>query len=521
VTRVGVFGWGVVAPRSPNIERFRANLESAATWLQPFDGFGPSNFLTGEPEFDFDTYHGWIAERFPPRRFTQLDSKMGQPVKYALGAFIQSLEQNPGIEQVLQELGTKTHVYVGTGLGDLGTIHDQTLELYHGRRNWNRFWTHPERNAAFKAHVDNPDAAGPDVPPDPDSVDPFERSKAEDAWLAYWAERSDGLQTYLSQLREIEGENVEGPVASGKGRTIKHKQAKLAALRKEWGAPEAPWALISASLLWNIPNIAAAQICMTGKITGTSFAPVAACSSFGFSLRFAIDAIRAGNAKAVVIGATDPAPHPLAVGAFYEARVLAHDGQVSKPLSGLRGTHIAGGANIWIVGDLDYFKGKGFAPLGMEPVAVGITEDADHIITPSKSGPTAAIHAALNEAGLKPEDIVSWDLHATATPGDALEVENLREVLPESVLVTARKGMFGHGMSVGGGWELTAQYIAAETGKVPPTPLSRGELNAEIEKAHTNFVFDAPVAWKPGPVGKLSMGVGGVNACVISKPYDD
>ena len=38
--RVGVFGWGVVAPRSPDIESFTRNLQSAESWLTPFNGFG-------------------------------------------------------------------------------------------------------------------------------------------------------------------------------------------------------------------------------------------------------------------------------------------------------------------------------------------------------------------------------------------------------------------------------------------------------------------------------------------------
>ena len=45
--RIGVFGWGIVAPKSPNIEAFERNLEEAGTWLEPFRGFGPSNFLVG------------------------------------------------------------------------------------------------------------------------------------------------------------------------------------------------------------------------------------------------------------------------------------------------------------------------------------------------------------------------------------------------------------------------------------------------------------------------------------------
>src|SRR5688572_11536273 len=97
-SRVGVFGWGIVAPRSPNVERFRQNLECAEHWLTPFDGFGPANFMVGSPEFDFGAYREWIGARFPPRRFAQLEEKMDLPSLYAVGAFIQSLAQNPGVE---------------------------------------------------------------------------------------------------------------------------------------------------------------------------------------------------------------------------------------------------------------------------------------------------------------------------------------------------------------------------------------------------------------------------------------
>jgi len=121
-------------------------------------------------------------------------------------------------------------------------------------------------------------------------------------------------------------------------------------------------------------------------------------------------------------------------------------------------------------------------------------------------------------AGVAPDALTSWDLHATATPGDYLEVENLRGVVPESVLVTARKGTFGHGMGAGGGWELTAQYLGYMRGELFPTPLHAAELHPAIARLHQLFVFDKGCHVKPGPAGKLSMGVGGVNACVISKP---
>ena len=128
--RAAIYGWGLVAPRSPDIDSFTANLRSAESWLEPFNGFGPDNFLVGRPAFDFSAYESWITERFKPNRFSQLESKMGLPVQFAIGSFIQALGQNPGLEEELRSLGTRAHIYVGTGLGDLEVQFQQSLTLY-------------------------------------------------------------------------------------------------------------------------------------------------------------------------------------------------------------------------------------------------------------------------------------------------------------------------------------------------------------------------------------------------------
>jgi 3-oxoacyl-(acyl-carrier-protein) synthase len=521
VKRVGVFGWGVVAPKSPNIEAFARNLERSETWLEPFNGFGPDTFLVGRPDFEFSDYRPWIDQRFLPNRFSQLTEKMDMPTKFAIGAFIQALGQNPGMEQELTRLGTQAHVYVGSGLGALGTTGNAAIHLDRAQRRWNRFWAQPERNAALANHLEHPERLDPtiEVPVSPDEVSPDEVDAAEDAWWAFWTERSGELVEYLAELREIESLTVEGPVETGKIALIKEKLRRRQRLQRRWGAPNPPWHEVSANLLWNIQNTPASQISMLGHITGFSFAPVAACATFGVTLKLAMDAIRRGEAKAVVMGAAEPPPMAMVVGGFYGARVIAAHDQVSKPLAALRGTHVSGGAAIWILGDHEHMTGLGFRPLGLEPVAVGVSSDAEHIITPSKAGPTTAIRQALALAGAAPEEVVTWDLHATATPGDYQEVENLRGVIPEQVLVSARKGTFGHGMGAGGGWELTAQYLGYDRGELFPTPIAAGELNAEIARLHGRFVFDAGCRVGPGWAGKLSMGVGGVNACVLSRPW--
>jgi len=511
-----------VAPRSPNIQAFEKNLATAESWLSPFNGFGPDNFLVGRPEFSFEEYRGWLAERFPPNRFRQLQEKMDLPTLYAIGAFIQSLAQNPGIEQELTRLGTSAHVYVGTGLGSIDTIGGQAVHLAKAQRRWDRFWA--ERNSElteFRARVPDERAAiWPDAPPPPETVaDPDERRDAEDAWLHYWAGRCADLGAYLRELAAIELLAIDGEVEAAKMSVLKEKQRRLGQLQKKWGFPTPPWQAVSANLVWNIQNTPAAQISMLGRITGLAFAPVAACSTFGVSLKLAIDAIARGEAKAVVVGATDPPPHPLSVGAFYAARVISSDAAVSKPLTEMRGTHVAGGSVVWLLGDLEHMQALGYKPLGMEPLAVGVSSDADHIITPSTEGPTAAMEQAFAVSGVPPEEIVTWDLHATATPGDFKEVATLRGLVSGSVLVTARKGTFGHGMSAGGGWELTAQYLGYEQGTIYPTPTARRELNAHIAEVHGLFAFDEPCGFPAGAAGKLSMGIGGINACVISRPW--
>jgi 3-oxoacyl-[acyl-carrier-protein] synthase II len=514
--RVGVFGWGVVAPKSPNIEAFAHNLAQAESWLTPFEGFGPSNFLVGQPEFDFEAYKPWIDARFAPRHFQNLKEKMDAPSLYAIGAFIQALEQNPELERLMQELGPQAQVYLGTGLGAIETIYQSSVTLHMAQQRWNRFWGGRENNSALSAYLAGEYSEARDVPMNPAEAegDLLELSLV---WEEYWMRHSPELREYLEEAAAIDSLEMEGGVEQGKLHILRERSKRHGRLQEKWGTPEPPWK-VSANLIWNIHNTPAAQVSILGKITGLAFAPVAACSTFGVALRLAMQAIQHGEAKVVVIGATDPPPHPLVVGSFYGARVLSASRQVSNPLTQLQGTHVAGGAVVWIVGDMEYLESRGMKPLGMEPIAAAVSSDAHHIITPSVAGPQAAIRQALEEAHAQAAQIATWDLHATATPGDYSEITTLRTMLPETVMVTARKGTFGHGMSAGGGWELTAQYLGYAAGHLFPTLLTADTLNPSIAEVHGQYVFANSCVTAAGLAGKLSSGIGGVNACVISRP---
>lgn len=509
-----------MAPQCADIDTFEKKLSEASSWLEPFEGYGPSNFVVGNPDFDFERYRGWIDARFPSSRFSQLNDKMGNVVKYSIGAFIQSLEQNPGIEKTLQDLGEKAHVYIGTGLGEVPIQHEESLRFDRIRRRWNAFWAAPERCAALRSHRERGghDSAAP-VDPVTLEAGSEEWYDAKDAWDTYWMRRSDSLADYLREAAEIQSEPVPASAGQAKLGTIRQKLNRLKALNRKWECPQEPWTGVSPNYLWNIANVGASQVSMIGRIVGPAFAPVAACASFGVALKMAADAIRLGEAEAVVVGMSDPPPHEVTISAFYNANVLAADAGVSRPLTGLKGTHVAGGSCVWIVADADAMIARGYKPLGLEIVEIGTSSDAHHIITPSREGPQLAMRRAMRE--IAADQICTWDMHATATPGDATEVQHSIELLHENVMFTARKGTFGHGMSVGGGWELTAQHMGLTRGHVFPALLQDDEIHADVRAQKARFVNTQGCSITPGVAGKLSMGIGGINACVISRPWPE
>ncbi len=236
-----------------------------------------------------------------------------------------------------------------------------------------------------------------------------------------------------------------------------------------------------------------------------------------------MDAIERGEAKAVVIGATDPPPNPLSVGAFYSARVVAADGNVSKPLTGMRGTHVAGGSVLWILGDLEHMRAQGFKPLGMEPLARGgqLGRRPHHHAV--RRGPDRGHPPGLRQSGVRPDEIATWDLHATAaTPGDYQEVHNLRSVVPETRAGHRPQGNLRPRHV--GRRRLGADRAVPRLRAGPPVPdaaRARRAEPADRRACTATSSTTSPCAAPAGPAGKLSMGVGGINACVISRPWED
>lgn len=521
--RVSLYGVGVVSPGAANLREFLSLVQEGKPALSPIEELQGA-FLIGQPKFDFEVYRDWISQRHAPNKFSQLSDKGMSHVRMAIGTSIDALESNPGLEQALKKIDPRVYVCYGSGFGDLQAYFNGHDEYKAAERAWQKFWAHPERCAALAEHIRGT-RVDAEAPPSPTTfeIDSPERAAAWDAWNTYWSKKSDGLQDYLREFNEMESITIGADVANDKLNVIRAKAKAKKALQDKWKHPVPPWEAVNANMLWNLPNAPAAQVSMLHGIHGVSYASIGACATFGLVLRQAVDGIRTGDYDAAVIGTTDLPPPPEMVAGFNAAKVLAAGCDVGVPLCNLRGTHVAGGACTWILAADDVMEQLGQKSLGIEILGVGLSSDAEHIITPSLEGPKLCIRDAFAQAGISPEQVNTWDMHATGTPGDWSEFK-LIDNLPASTIITARKGIFGHGMSTCGGWELTAQLLSTrKSGKLytlTASGIPADRIHPSIRDVGRTLATDKPMTVEaPNGLicGKLSMGIGGISSCVLSK----
>ncbi|HTB75039.1 MAG TPA: beta-ketoacyl synthase N-terminal-like domain-containing protein [Polyangiaceae bacterium] len=517
--RIGVYGWGVVAPGARDVAALEALLQSGRTALRASERpeLGAGLFAVGDPDFTLSDYDAWIAARHGDAYLARMRTKMGENVQFAVGATIQALQCDARLEPLLRELDDECQVFIGSGVSDLPESYRASASLERATRAWNHFWGQAAHCAArrrFESERALPPGAGPPTDPASLPTDSGERWDALGVWDLYWAARSDELRLFLNRFGAIERMCADDE---------DHEKAHLNAIRKrvrahralveEVGCPPPPWTAVSPNLIWNIQNAPAAQITMLLDVHGAAWAPVGACSTFGVALKCGRDAILRGEARAAIVGTTDPRPDAALVGAFHSARVMPGIGEVNMPFTSLRGTHVSGGSCVWIIGDADWCEARGLKPVGGYVEAVTLSSDAEHIITPSKSGPRRAIARAYEEARITASDVGVIDLHATGTPGDLNELALIEGFVTSRTRITARKGQLGHGMANSGGWELTALALGLCRRVALPTGIAPADVHPRIAQSGAIVTDEAALATDVGV--KIMLGIGGLTACVV------
>lgn len=526
--RIAVFGWGSVAPGAPDVPSLRTlAFEGRSALTAPALGpLGSGLFVVGEPSLDEARLRQWLARRSNDARAAQWLARAGDCVRFTMACCAEALESQPGLEEALRALDARVRVIIGTGLTDLGEAFRAREDLSRARREWDAFWAHPSRNAALRAHLERAPSERalhePDAPIDYQTlpIDSIQRFDAMLAYNAYWCARSDARARFDEKLREIERSPVGDDIDRGPLRAIAARQRALRALVESFGAPPPPWESVDPQLLWSIPNAPAAELTMLLGLHGPAFAPAGACAAFGLSLSLAVEAIRHGECDAAIVGACDPRPLPEVVAAFHRARLTPACGSRNDPFTELRGTHVAGGACLWIIARESVLRPRGLAPIGPSILGCAVSSDAEHMITPSEDGPRRAIARALEQAQITPDRIALWDLHASGTPGDARELTHARHFADPHTAFTARKGQLGHGMGVAGGWELTLAALALRERLAFDTGIADDKLHPAIAARAQGALVTRARRLERDCAVKVSLGVGGITSAVVLERSD-
>lgn len=279
-----------------------------------------------------------------------------------------------------------------------------------------------------------------------------------------------------------------------------------------------------------IADIATGHISIKYGFSGPNFVTTSACASSTHALANATDLIRLGKADMIFAGGAESAIWPGGVGGFSSMHALSSRNDspetASRPFSASRDGFVIGeGAACLCLEELNNALARGAKIYG-EIAGSGMSADAYHITSshPEGLGAKLVMEAALQDAGMKPEDVDYINVHGTSTPvGDISEVKAIQSVFGEHAYklnISSTKSMTGHLLGAAGALEAVLSILAVKNDIVPPTiNHEEGDEDPEIDYK-LNFTFNKAQERVVKVALSNTFGFGGHNACLIVKKYE-
>lgn len=278
-----------------------------------------------------------------------------------------------------------------------------------------------------------------------------------------------------------------------------------------------------------IADIASGHVSMQYGFHGPNYGVVSACASSTNDLIDAFNLIRLGKADAIVTGGAEAAIFPAGVGGFNSMHALSTRNDspetASRPFSKSRDGFVMGeGSAVLVLEELEHAKARG-AKIYAEVIGGGMSADAYHLTAthPEGLGAKLVMQNALEDAGLKPEEIDYINVHGTSTPvGDVSEVKAIKEVFGDHAYkmnISSTKSMTGHLLGATGALEALFCVKSVQNDIVPPTINHDPEDQDEEIDYNLNFTFDKAQKRPVNIALSNTFGFGGHNATVIVKKY--
>lgn len=276
-----------------------------------------------------------------------------------------------------------------------------------------------------------------------------------------------------------------------------------------------------------IGDIAAGHISIKNGFRGPNFATVSACASSANALSDAFNYIRLGKADIFVTGGSEAAISESGVGGFNAMHAIStrndDPGTASRPFDKDRdGFVMAEGGGGVIFEELEHALDRG-ANIYAEVAGAGLSGDAHHMTSPHPEGYGAQLcmKAAIEDAGLKYEDIDHINTHGTSTPvGDIVEPKAIISLFGDhayNININSTKSMTGHLLGGAGAAEAIATILAVQNDIIPPT-INHFTDDPEIDN-NLNFTFNKAQKRVVNYGLTNTFGFGGHNASLIFKKF--
>jgi 3-oxoacyl-[acyl-carrier-protein] synthase II len=278
-----------------------------------------------------------------------------------------------------------------------------------------------------------------------------------------------------------------------------------------------------------IAATAAGQISIKCGFRGPNFGIVSACATSTNALIDAFNYVRMGKAKAIVTGGSEAPLFPAGVGGFnaMKAISLRNDDPegASRPFSGSRDGFVMGEGGVCLVfEELEHALARGAKIYG-EVIGGGMSADAYHITAshPEGLGAKLVMQRAIEDAGIKPEDVDYVNAHGTSTPvGDLSEAQAVKDVFGDHAYklnVSSTKSMTGHMLGATGAMEAVFCLLACRDDIIPPTiNHADGDEDENIDYK-MNFTFNKAQKRTVNIALSNTFGFGGHNASIIVKKF--
>ena len=271
----------------------------------------------------------------------------------------------------------------------------------------------------------------------------------------------------------------------------------------------------------SIINMISGDLSIKFGLRGPNLAIVTACTTGLHCIGQAARLIEYGDADVMIAGGAESTVSPLGLGGFASARALSSRNDdpatASRPWDRDRDGFVLGeGAGVMVLEEYEHAKARG-AKIYAEVVGFGMSADANHITAPLEdgSGASRCMVAAMQYAGINPDQVHYVNAHGTSTPvGDVAEVKGIKRTFGDhakKLVVNSTKSMTGHLLGGAGGLESVFTVLAIHKQVSPPT------INIFNQDPECDLDFCANTArnMKIDYAVKNSFGFGGTNGTLV------